>query len=223
MMLSKMTFSKRRSNSTTSLLKLLLYFPIIFHIRPNPFIAWAPLPSLISFHWSALCTLWVPSHRAFSMSGMYEGSLVTEPSKMLFDLPESPPAPQPWCTLVQPMDLNSIMTLKSLLPHPVFGDGGVPCIGSHRICLLFIIRLVSVKAATVCLLLSAFYVQKLITCLRAHSRCSICIQCVKDREVLGSLNFSLGSALLISLYLCRFNSSLSSVDVHTTFKAQSKA
>ena len=45
----------------------------------------------------------------------------------------------------------------------------------------------------------------------------------KKKEVLGSLNFSLGSALLISLYLCRFNSSLSSVDVHTTFKAQSKA
>ena len=56
-MLSKMNFEKRRSNSTTTLLKLLLYFPNIFHIRPNPFIACSPHSSLIAFHWSALCTL----------------------------------------------------------------------------------------------------------------------------------------------------------------------
>ena len=86
-----------------------------------------------------------------------------------------------------------------------------------------IIRLVSVKAETVCLLISAFCFQKPITCLLAHSRCSILIHCVKDRKVLLSLNFSLGSALLISLYLCKFNYFLYSVDVHTIFKAQSKA
>ena len=142
---------------------------------------------------------------------------------MLFYLPEILPASQPWFTLVQPMDLNSIISLKSLLWHPVFGEGRGPYRSSQGICLLFIIRLVSGKEGTVCLLLSAFYFQKHITCLLAHSRCSIFIQCVKDRKVLWSLNFSLGSALLISLYLCRFNSSLSSVDVHTTFKAQSKA
>ena len=121
------------------------------------------------------------------------------------------------------MDLNSIMTLKSLLWHPGFGEGRVPYIISQSICLLFIIRLVSVKAGTVCFLLSAFYFQKLISCLWAHSRCSIFIQCVKDRKVLLSLNFSLGSALLISLYLCHFNSFLFSGDVHTIFKAQPKA
>ena len=121
------------------------------------------------------------------------------------------------------MDLNSIMTLKSLLWHPVFGEGRVLYIISQSICLLFIIRLVSVKAGNVCLLLSAFYFQKLITCLWAHSRCSIFIQCVKDRKVLWSLNFSLGSELLISLYLCQFNSFLFSGDVHTIFKAQPKA
>ena len=54
-------------------------------------------------------------------------------------------------------------------------------------------------------LLSAFYFQKRIPCLLVHSRCSVFIQCVKDRKVLGSLKFALGSALLISLYLCRFN------------------
>ena len=131
---------------------------------------------------------------------------------MLFDLPESPSAPQPWCTLVQPMDLNSIMTLKSLLWHPVFSEGRVTSISSHRICLLFIIRLVSVKAATVCLLLSAFYVQKLITCLHAHSRCSICIQCVKEKfleastfhlaQHFWSLCIFVGSTLLFLLLMC---------------------
>ena len=125
--------------------------------------------------------------------------------------------------LVQPMDLNSIINLKSLLWHPVFGEVKVPYISSESICLLFIIRLVSVKVGTVCLLLSAFYFQKPITCLLAHSRCSIFIQCVKDRRVLLSLNFSLGSALLSSLYLCQFSSFLYSVNVHTIFKAQSKA
>ena len=142
---------------------------------------------------------------------------------MLFYLPEILPATQPWFTLVQPMDLNSIMTLKSLLWHPVLGEGRGPYRSSQSIRLLFIIRLVSVKAGTVCLLLSAFYFQKHITCLLAHSRCSIFIPCVKDRKVLWSLNFSLGSALLIFLYLCWFRSFLSSVDVHTIFKAQSKA
>ena len=125
--------------------------------------------------------------------------------------------------LVQHMDLNSIITLKSLLWHPVFGEGRCPYRSSQSICLLFIIRLVSVKEGTVCLLFSAFYFQKLITCLLVHSRCSIFIQCVKDRKVLWSLNFSLGSALLISLYLCWFSSFLYSVDVHTIFKARSKA
>ena len=121
------------------------------------------------------------------------------------------------------MDLNSIITLKSFLWHPVFGEVKVPYISSESICLLFIIRLVSVKEGTVCLLLSAIYFQKHITCLLALSRCLIFIQCVKDRKVLWSLNFSLGSALLISLYLCWFSSFLSSVDVHTIFKARSKA
>ena len=64
-------------------------------------------------------------------------------------------------------------------------------------------------------LLSAFYFQKLTPCLLAHSRCSVFIQCVTDRKVLWSLKFSLGSALLIFLYLCQFTSFLSSVDVHT--------
>ena len=106
---------------------------------------------------------------------------------------------------------------------PRFGQGRVLYICSQSICLLFIIRLVSVKAGTVCRLISAFYFQKPITCLRAHRRCSIFIQCVKDRKVLLSLNFSLGSALLISLYLCQFNSFLYSVEVHPIFKAQPKA
>ena len=141
---------------------------------------------------------------------------------MLFYLPEILPASQPWFTLVQPMDLNSIISLKSLLWHPVFGEGRGPYRSSQRICLLFIIRLVSGKEGTLCLL-SGFYFQKHITCLLAHSRCSIFIQCVKDRKVLLSLNFSLGSALLISLYLCQFNSFLYSVEVHPIFKAQPKA
>ena len=142
---------------------------------------------------------------------------------MLFLLPEILPASQAWCTLVQPMDLNSVMTLKSLPWHPVFGEGRGPCRSAQSIRLVFITALVSVKAGTVCLLLSAFYFQKRIPCLLAHSRCSVFIQCVKDRNVLGSLNFALGSALLISLYLCRSNSFLSSGDVHAIFKAQSKA
>ena len=142
---------------------------------------------------------------------------------MLFSLPEILPASQPWFTLVQPMDLNSIISLKSLLWHPVFGEGRGPYRSSQRICLLFIIRLVAGKEGTVFLLLSAFYFQKHIACLLAHSRCSIFIQCVKDGKVLWSLNFSLGSALLISLYLCPSSSFLSSVDVHTIFKAWSKA
>ena len=142
---------------------------------------------------------------------------------MIVYLPEILPAPQPWFTLVQPMDLNSIITLKSLPWHPGFGEGRGPCRSAQSIRLVFITGLVSVKAGTVCLLLSAFYFQKRIPCLLADSRCLVFIQCVKDREVLGSLNFALGSALLISLYLCRFNSFLFSGDVHAIFKAQSKA
>lgn len=142
---------------------------------------------------------------------------------MLSFLPEILPASEPRCTFVQRRVLSSIMTLKSLLWHPVFGEGRGPYRSSQSICLLFIIRLVSVKEGTVFLLLSAFYFQKHIACLLAHSRCSIFIQCVKDRKVLRSLNFSLGSALWISLYLCRFSSFLSSVDVHTIFKGRSKA
>ena len=92
---------------------------------------------------------------------------------MLFYLPEILPASQPWFTSVQPMDLNSIISLKSLLWHPVFGEGRGPYRSSQSICLLFIIRLVSVKEGTVFLLLSAFYFQKHIACLLAHSRCSI--------------------------------------------------
>ena len=124
---------------------------------------------------------------------------------MLCFLPEILPASQAWCTLVQPMDLNSVMTLKSLPWHPGFGEGRGPCRSAQSIRLVFITGLVSVKAGTVCLLLSAFYFQKRIPCLLVHSRCSVFIQCVKDRKVLGSLKFALGSALLISLYLCRFN------------------
>ena len=124
---------------------------------------------------------------------------------MLCFLPEILPASQAWCTLVQPMDLNSVMTLKSLPWHPGFGEGRGPCRSAQSIRLVFITGLVSMKAGTVCLLLSAFYFQKRIPCLLADSRCLVFIQCVKDREVLGSLNFALGSALLISLYLCRFN------------------
>ena len=142
---------------------------------------------------------------------------------MLFYLPEILPVSQPWFMLVQPMGLNSIITLKTLPWHPVFGEGRGPYISSQRICLLFIIRFVSVNAGALCLLLSAFYFQKRIPCLLADSRCLVFIQCVKDREVLGSLSFALGSALLISLYLCRFNSFLFSGDVHAIFKAQSKA
>ena len=141
---------------------------------------------------------------------------------MLFYLPEILPASQPWFMLVQPMDLNSIISLKSLLWHPVFDEGRGPYRSSQSICLLFIIRLVSEKEGIVCLL-SGFYFQKHITCLLAYSRCSIFIQCVKDRKVLRSLSFSLGSALWISLYLCQFSSFLSSVDVHTIFKGRSKA
>ena len=121
------------------------------------------------------------------------------------------------------MDLHTIVTLKSLSWHPGFGEGRGPSISSQSICLWFIIRFISVKAGTLCLLLSAFYFQKLITCLLAHCWCSVFILCVKDRKVLGSLKVSLGSALLISLYIWWFNSFLSWVDVYTIFKAQSKA
>lgn len=117
--------------------------------------------------------------------------------------------------------LNYYSEKPSLTPS--FWWGKSPLYKFSNICLLFIIRLVSVKAGTVCLLISAFYFQKPITCLLAHSRCSIFIQCMKDRKVLLSLSLSLGSALLISLYLCQFNSFFYSVDVHTIFKAQSKA
>ena len=65
-----MTFLKCRSNSITSLLQLLLSFPIMCNIRPNPFIACSPLSSLMSFHWNALCTLLVTSRRAFFISWM---------------------------------------------------------------------------------------------------------------------------------------------------------
>ena len=132
------------------------------------------------------------------------------------------PASEPWCTLVQRRDLSSIMTLKSLLWHPGFGEGRGPCRSAQRICPVFLTGFVSVRAGAL-YLLSAFYFQKRIPCLLVHSRCSVFIQCVKDRKVLGSLKFALGSALLISLYLCRFNSFLSLVDVHMIFKAQSKA
>ena len=114
------------------------------------------------------------------------------------------------------------MTLKSLLWHPGFGEGRGPCRSAQRICPVFLTGFVSVRAGAL-YLLSAFYFQKRIPCLLVHSRCSVFIQCVKDRKVLGSLKFALGSALLISLYLCRFNFFLFSADVHAIFKAQSKA
>ena len=132
---------------------------------------------------------------------------------MLFYLPEILPASQPWFTLVQPMDLNSIISLKSLLWHPVFCEGRGPYRSSQSICLLFIIRLVSVKEGTVFLLLSAFYFRKHIACLLAHSRCSIFIQCVKDRKFckastfhlsqhFGSLCIFVDSVLFFLLLMC---------------------
>src|SRR5574337_19010 len=67
---------------------------------------------------------------------------------------------------------NGASGKPSLTPR-FCGEGRGPSRGSQRICLSCIIRVVSVKAGTLCLLLSAFYSLKLITCLLAHRRCSV--------------------------------------------------
>src|SRR5574341_2069084 len=63
---------------------------------------------------------------------------------------------------------NGASGKPSLTPR-FCGEGRGPSIGSQRICLSCIIRVVSVKAGTLCLLLSAFYSLKLITRSEEHT------------------------------------------------------